>query len=923
MFLRLSWICILLMIQALGFTPAQAEGELICEATSKAQCLEPSEVKGKTFTLPGDALGLSRRSLSICDSNFLYTTAPDIILILDNTTSMRFARNYNGLPRYCDLPADPNAYVDDPGCLSGDPDTLRALALQSFVDSALVKGGPGTRVAVILFADRILNADKVGWMPLNEATKDSVKAEIYPVADGATNYSIAFKTAYELLKTSNKPKEEQTIIFVSDGRPNKPDRNEGGPYQYKQYIDNKLLPPVHSIFLGDQSINFQDLQDISSQTGGLFFAIRDVTKMASILTDSIAKQVFKRAFPSNSTVANLTNKTSFTVPATGHLPNTDTTAYTLRLPGPLTLSRGLNDILIRTQYGQGGQSVDLQFKIQRGGGDAEDTADFGLSCRPKAQIALLNSEGRSLSANGEPYGLSDSAATVRLITQADLDTFDLAVTLKERSSARTDQEIAKVAMPAKAESVHVGSVSFAHLASEKTSGNSKLDGVHGDAIIATWHNPWLPEDSAVAATVLRYGPDVLSAAIFDEDSDGRAETMRMTVEQELNALPSRLRLRMKSGDGNTVERIALESEGEIAFGQGANGPLRDRLIVTLKSPFPEEATSLDPVGEAGHFFRQENIPLVDADFAIDDSVAPAIFSAEIKEIDRGHTQKRITLTFTEAVTLDAKALRPLIFKREERIVEGKDIPIDRIEVLSATEMDVYLQAGAAFVPVGGDSIAIATEGEIRDKQGRAPDELHFRVLVGKTPSQNVRSFFITFGNGSRGNPSNDQSDPAPSSPAFIPVDSVGAALQGNSGGKCGSCFAGDEGQFHGSVIHMQVPGPVRYEFTLFSNLGVFVNRFSGTIEEGDLRFLSRITEGEGDQRRTFYLQRVVWNGLTANGEVAGTGAYLLRSVFRFDRNANTGAKATQETQIKRFGFLRKCCKTAETWDDFHFDPQWE
>ncbi len=920
--LRPIWIWVLLIIQALGFTRVQAEGEMICEAASKAKCLEPSEVKGKTFTLPSDAMGVSRQGLSICDSNFLYTTAPDIILILDNTTSMRFARNYNGLPRYCDLPADPNAYIDDPGCVSGDPDTLRAIALQSFVDSALVKGGPGTRVAVILFADRILNADKVGWMPLNVATKDSIKAEIYPMGDGATNYSIAFKTAYELLKTSNKPKEEQTIIFVSDGRPNKPDRNEGGPYQYKQYIENKLLPPVHSIFLGDQSINFQDLQDISSQTGGLFFAIRDVTQMASILTDSIAKQVFKRAFPTSSTVANITNKTSFTVPATGHIPNADTTAYTLRLPGPLTLSKGLNDILIRTQYGQGGQGVDLQFKVQRGGGNAEDTSAFALSCRPKAQIALLNAEGRSLSAHGEPYSLSDSVAIVRLITQADLDTFDLAVTLKEKSSARIDTEIAKAAMRAQADSVHTGTLLFAHQASVKTQGNGKLDGVHGDAVIATWHNPWLPEDSAIASTVLRYGPDVISAAIYDDNSDGQAETLRMALGQELGALPNRLRLRMKSGDGTTVERIALESEGEIAFAKGSNGELRDRLVITLKSPFPKEATSLDPVGEAGHFFRQENIPLVDADFAIDDSVAPAIYLAEIKEADRGHTQRRITLTFTELVTLDVKALQPLIFKRDDRIIEGKDIPIDHIEVISGTEMDVYLQAGATFFPVGGDSIAIATEGAIRDQHARSPNELHFRVLGGKTPSQNVRDFFITFGNGSRENPNHDQSVPTPSHPAFIPVDSVGAALQGNAGGKCGNCSVGEDGQFFGSVIHMRVPGPVRYDFTIFSNLGVFVNRFSGSIDESDLRFLSRITEGEGDQRRTLYMQRVVWNGVTSKGEVAGTGAYILRSDFRFDRNATTGAKATQETQIKRFGFLRKCCKTAETWDDFHFDPQW-
>jgi von Willebrand factor type A domain len=898
---------------------AWSEDADICEARPKAACLDRALIANQTFDFPAAAMGLARDGLSICDSTYLYTSAPDVILILDNTSSMAKVRTVDGIPRYCELPADPMQYAEDPGCLSGDPDTLRAKALQSFVDSALAKGGSGTRIGVILFSDRILNSDRIRWNVLDSNSITDIKEEIYPDGDGYTNYYTAFNKAVELLQTSTKPREEQTIIFVSDGRPNRPLPNSGGPYQYRQYLEKKMLPPVHSIFLGDQSINYDDLRQISTETGGLFFAIRDVSKMAGILTDSIAKQVFRRARPTSSTVTNLTNRNSFTIVAAGHLPNADTTAYTLKLPGPLALDRAENDILIRTQYGTSGPSIDLRFKIRRVEGNTLDTTRFSLTCRARAQIELLNAAGESMSGRNQPYGLGDSVAVARLVTTADLDTFPVTLRLRERSTARTDAETIKVPRGAAADTVHTTSVRFAHQASEKTIDNGTLDGVQGDRVIAEWRNPWLPEDTAIAETVLRYGPDVLFAAVYDEDEDGRAETVHMRLGQELKAIPERIRLRMKDGGGGQVERIATRANGEIEFGEENDVERADRLVIKLKDPFPITATTTDPVGEAGHFFRQDNAPLADADFAVADSVAPFIFAAEVKEIDRAHVQRRVTVTFTEAVRVDSLLLDVLVFKRDAAVISFRDIPIDHIEVLNANTLDIYLLPGGAFSPVGGDSVAIADGGELRDVHGRAPSQLRFAPLEGKTPTQSVRQFFVTFGDGSRNRPDGGET-PGPGGQAIIPIDSTGAPLQGNTEGKCGSCQVGSRDRLNGSVFNAVVPGPVRYEFTIFSNLGVFVNRFSGTIEERDLRFLARKIEGTGDNRRVFYEQRFVWNGLTASGDVANTGAYVLRADFRFDRNAQTGAKASTDTQFKRFGFLRNCCRTQD--HNYEYETLW-
>jgi hypothetical protein len=170
-----KWLLAACFFLHLGASPSKAEGLEICEISPKVSCLERSKVNQETYVVPVSAMGFSRNALSICDSTFLYTSAPDVILILDNTGSMAKVRTVGGVPRYCSDPADPLGYTEDPGCLSGDPDTLRAKALQAFVDSALAKGGSGTRIGIILFSDRVLNSDPVEWNVLDSNSVDGIK----------------------------------------------------------------------------------------------------------------------------------------------------------------------------------------------------------------------------------------------------------------------------------------------------------------------------------------------------------------------------------------------------------------------------------------------------------------------------------------------------------------------------------------------------------------------------------------------------------------------------------------------------------------------------------------------------------------------------------------------------------------------------
>ena len=150
---------------------------------------------------------------------------------------------------------------------------------------------------------------------------------------------------------------------------------------------------------------------------------------------------------------------------------------------------------------------------------------------------------------------------------------------------------------------------------------------------------------------------------------------------------------------------------------------------------------------------------------------------------------------------------------------------------------------------------------------------------------------------------------------FIPVDSRGHPLQGDTEGKCGSCDAGRDGDFSGSVIHVVTKSPVAYEFSIFTNLGELVTRATGRITEEDLPLLETIDPANGtkDPNETRYVQRIVWTGYSKRGQAVGTGAYVLKAVFKYEKSFKTGAKAAVNTRISRFGFVRSCCQSVVKW----------
>jgi hypothetical protein len=889
---------------------ASQEKRRICEVTPHMRCLDKTKLEGTTVKVPLDAAAIQKDGFLICDSSFNYTTSPDIVLIMDNTGSMGKVQVLNDTARYCDFP---DKEKNDPGCISGDPNRLRGPALKSFLDSALVKGGTGLNVGVVLFSyDADPQSDKL--IPLNASTKDSIKNSIVMREDGQTNYTEAFRAAMELLKSSRKPKQEQFIIFVSDGRPNLPSPDDGGAYLYKNFWDS--LPVVHSIFLGDNQANYQDMKDISAKTGGLFFPIRDVTLLAKILTDDISKSLFRKAVPTQTLISNLTTKNNFVLDATQHVAKSDSGAYVLKLPGPFYLAKGENDILVRTEYGYGGKTQDVHFKIER---SATGPYFAGLEeiCRELPKLVLYNRQDQPISLLGLSYLISDSLANYKLTTAAALDTFNVVIRTESKVSAQQDLE-AVVNSPAnRVDSTWSGSLPFDHQQPQKKTGDKRVQAEHGETVIVTYRHPYIPEDSAQAKARIKYGPDMNEAAYWDLDSDGRIETVTIWYQEDLVNLPDKLQFHIIDVPGQSAERTALASKGEIKFGVKANQDTdRSRLKVTLANPFPYGMTSVANADSSGRTFRQMDVPFVDGTFRVDDSVPPVIARAAVVGPDRNNQLSRLLVTFSEPVNLAVPAMEALVFKRDTVVFTSKDVPINRVEKLADGRYAFHLEAGSPFSLVGGDSAAINNNGEIGDLAGRTPISRTFKAIEGSTPDQKISDLRVTFANGSGWQAVASADVPFPQIKGLIPVDAVGSAMPGGADkGKCPGCVVSSNNGslMGGSIIYVVTKQPVNYELSIYTNLGQFVARSRGSVEEKDLPLLQKIEDPSRDPNKTDYVQRIVWTGQTDNGMMAGTGAYVLKAVFRFEKSFKTGATASTEQKIRKFGFMRTCCRSYVKW----------
>ncbi|MDB5048738.1 MAG: hypothetical protein JWO30_1809 [Fibrobacteres bacterium] len=390
--------------------------------------------------------------------------------------------------------------------------------------------------------------------------------------------------------------------------------------------------------------------------------------------------------------------------------------------------------------------------------------------------------------------------------------------------------------------------------------------------------------------------NVKHAYYKDLNGDGKIETVIVDYDEDLSVVPEKLTF--KVGAPTDQELTARNDQKEIAFAAGS----KSRIVVTFSKPFPFGVTSVADPANSGHQYVQDNIPTLDGAFPVDDSVPPVIISAVVKAPDSLQPYVKVLVTFSETVTLPLGSQTAIVFRRDGTEMASADVKLMGIAAAGDRAYEVRVDSTSSKFPIVGDYAAANTNGEIVDGNRNAPAVKAFMILTGTVPKGKAANVYITFANGTNkagdGMPTGSEPN-TPSDVLFIPFDKAGTALTGDkSDGKCTGCFVGGEGKFVGPVVFMEVPGPVEYDFRIFSNMGEFVAAGKGKITEEDIPGLTPIHNGTG------YLARVVWTGRTADGAKAGTGAYVLISTVRTQKNLKTGAPPATDTNRIRFGMLR-------------------
>lgn len=387
---------------------------------------------------------------------------------------------------------------------------------------------------------------------------------------------------------------------------------------------------------------------------------------------------------------------------------------------------------------------------------------------------------------------------------------------------------------------------------------------------------------------------VKKAYYQDLNGDGRIETAILEYDADLVSVPEKLTF--KVGAPTDQELTARNDQKEIAFAAGS----RSRVVVTFSKPFPFGVTSVADPANSGHQYPQADIPLLDGAFHVDDSVPPVIVSAVVKAPDSTRPYVKVIVTLSEPGTVNLASQQAVIFKRDASEMAAGEVKITGITAVGDRQYELAIDSTSSKFPIVGDSASANVNGDIADAKGNKPAVKAFVVMGGEVPKGKPAAVYITFANGTK-TPGGVGGNEPTSGPdvVFIPFDKAGAALAGSrEEGKCAGCFVGTEGKFVGTVIYMEIPGPVEYEFKVFSNLGAFVALGKGKITEGDLASLTPIRNG------TAYLARTVWTGFTGAGDKAGTGAYVLISTVRTQKNFKTGAPPATAVDKIRFGLLR-------------------
>lgn len=601
------------------------------------------------------------------------------------------------------------------------------------------------------------------------------------------------------------------------------------------------MPPIYSIFLGKvPTPDTANLKELSDLTRGLFFRV-DPSKPAGIqaVMDSIIRKITETSVPKSVVITNSTVGQTSVAEAMSIGAGGD---LEIALDSIIALAQGTNafSVTVTKTDGTVGQYA---FTVKADGAQETRTTRT-TQCYDPPALVMLNSQGQP----DAEYSLTANSYTIKL-TRSPSDVGPVIVTAITKDSMQPpppgwgDAEYPALASAGVSggAAVYQSPYPFNGRSANPAPGNGTLEAAAGGQIVLSWV---YPRDARDFATYTLPGSRMPVTQPPTANPPGATFT---TLDPDISVT-------LVPGEPGSIIRYTLDGSAPGPGSPVYTGPIVVASTATLK------AIATKP--------NQIDSPVM-------------------------------TAVFTE--TAAAKVAMPVATPPGP----GNASPYG----FSSSPLSVILSdatPGAAIhwsldgsAPVEGTALSVAKGSTLKayaTKAGMYPSDtltIHFDYQAPSDVS-------VLFPNGS--NTPGAVPVPAPTSPsniAFIPIDRFGAALPGNSNGKCGSCAAGNGTSFVGPIINLDVPGPVDYEFRIFSTLGDFLIGFSGKVEASDIPLLAPTADG------THYRMRIIWTGRCANEGKAGTGAYILKSTVRNTGTPQAAAHAPLQDKLIVFGFVRQ------------------
>lgn len=899
------YVVLLLLAFAAAAFPAQ-----VCDLTFTA-C--PSKLPAGNLAVPLDVIGLDAR-IPYCPEMGRINAgkAPSIMFVIDHSGSMRNTdpthARYTVVNTLLDSihAVSPSAKVG----ISIFSDRLAFDYRDNRFFKALFAGDTGQHDSYIpltsldtVFGDggkrgldtlkALIKIDRNGLL-MHATKRPKERTPISPLFSGGTDITLGFDAALAAMRASTSPKENQYIIFLSDGEPSVSDDLRVGraaafmaglntPTTFTVYFDPDSDAPPETIARMTENIKANKYSTSNPQSATYTINLPG-SELQTLLQQSVLNQILTPTTGKNVTVEIAGGPKETTADKSGTL--------NFLLSKGMPVNAGLTSI--RFSYGHTFRDSTFSPPLLR-----DTVIPYGVTVQRAAGavlpagVAKTCREQNGLGLYADGVGLASVEAgqinlEARLIPAAGQACADCTVEISP-SSGRDKETVMLSRTGAWLGAPFSRAESISPLA-----GNGRLEHTASDSIVLLWINPENPLDRVRKSFPYRMVP--ASLALFAAG---------------------------KPVDAVTADHAALEIRLTRPLGVACHGCA---VQVRPSGSGDRESVPLaaSAAGFSGTFVRLESIAPVPADGKLQhlgtDSIVLAWDNPDNPQetIRRSYPYSPIAPTL--ALYHKGKALDSVTTGQtdlEIRLALPSGEPCAgcavRVSTVRGADAETASMGGNASPFRGSFSRAVNAVASPGDGRLQHPAKDSIVLYYGNplNPAQSARRSYpyVDFSDLVGIKPVNDVArigvgqDPS-GRHQWIISDAPGLQVKSATGN--GACCLimprpvdSRSRDSLGSVgILVEAPRGFRLDLKVFSNLGQFVNEVTFTVPGPEF---SRLTAVPGKETR--YL-RLLWTGEAASGAHAGNGVYVLKTAIKLLPMPGLSEDPEPAVAVRKVGVLR-------------------